>query len=161
MNLVTRLTHQEDAVPLKIWLSDAYVLRWFPMFDEREIDDAVKIWVHYSKIESGLTIECDGVACGMANLYIQPFKKLSHQCLLSIIVADGYRGKGVGKVLLQALKQHAKEKFKIEILHLEVYDGNPAIHLYRKLGFTEFGIQKHFIKDKGEYIGKIFMQAVL
>ncbi len=161
MSLNVRLTEAEDGPFLKTWLSDAYVLRFFPMFDEREIDDAVRIWIHYSKIEAGLTIESDGTPCGMANLYIQPFKKLAHQCLFSIIVADGYRGKGVGRVLIEALKKHAKEKFQIEILHLEVYAGNPAIHLYRKTGFREFGCQNQFIKDKGEYIGKIFMQQEL
>jgi len=161
IKLNVRETTLEDAAPLKIWLSDSYVLRFFPMFDEREIDDAVRVWIHYSKIGAGLTIECDGIACGMANLYIQPFKKLAHQCLFSVIVADGYRGKGVGRTLLEALKKHAKEKFQIEILHLEVYAGNPAIHLYRKVGFHEFGCQNHFIKDQGEYIGKIFMQQIL
>jgi RimJ/RimL family protein N-acetyltransferase len=156
-----RLTGQEDAAHLTKWLNDPVILRWFPMFDEREVDDAVRIWMSYSKYGAALTAEWDGAVCGMANLYLQPYKKLAHQCLLSIIVEEKYRGKGVGTALLQDLIKMAKENFRIEILHLEVYIGNPAIHLYERLGFKEFGRQKHFIKDKGEYIGKIFMQRPL
>jgi putative acetyltransferase len=131
------------------------------MINEREIEDAVRIWVGYSKYGSALTVDWNGIPCGMANLYIQPFKKLAHQCLFSIIVEEQRRGKGVGKILLESLIKLAKEKFNIELLHLEVYEGNPAQHLYKRLGFNEFGRQAHFIKEKGEYLAKIFMQRDL
>lgn len=150
----------EDAPHLKSWLSDPKILRWFPMFDEREIDDAVRIWVGYSKYEACFTAEWEGEPCGIVNYYLQPYKKLSHQCLLAIIVSEKYRNKGVGTALLNHLIQNAP-KFNLEILHLEVYEGNPAIHLYKRLGFVEYGIESRFIKDRGEYISKIMMQKVL
>lgn len=159
--LTFRLTKEEDAPHLLQWLSDPKVIRWFPMYDAREIEDAVRIWVGYSRIESGLTALWDGVPCGMANLYIQPYKKQAHTCLFSIIVKEDMRGKGVGKGLMEHLMKHAKEKFKIEILHLEVYDGNPAKHLYERLGFKEFGRQDHFIKEDGKYTAKVLMQVQL
>ena len=159
--LTFRLTKEEDAPYLLQWLSDPKILRWFPMYDAREIEDAVRIWIGYSRIESGFTALWDGVPCGMANLYIQPYKKQMHTCLFSIIVKDDMRGKGIGKGLMEHLMKHAKEKFKIEILHLEVYDGNPAKHLYERLGFKEFGRQEHFIKEDGKYTAKIFMQVAL
>lgn len=159
--LKIRLTKLEDAPHLLQWLSEPEILRWFPMFDAREIEDATRIWVGYSKIEAGLTAEWDNEPCGMANLYIQPYKKLAHTCLFSIIVKNGMRGKGVGRALIEQLKKHAKEKFKIEILHLEVYDGNPASHLYERTGFKEFGRQSRFIKEDGKYVAKVFMQQEL
>ncbi|MBS0605246.1 MAG: GNAT family N-acetyltransferase [Verrucomicrobia bacterium] len=159
--LTFRLTNQEDAVPLSQWLSDPKILRWFPMYDAREIEDAVRIWIGYSRIQAAITALWNGEPCGMANLYIQPYKKLSHTCLLSIIVKEDMRGKGIGRQLLEQLMKHAKEKFKIEILHLEVYEGNPAKRLYERLGFKEFGSQSRFIKEEGKYIGKVFMQKYL
>ena len=161
MTLTFRLTRPEDAPPLMQWLSDPKILRWFPMFDAREIEDAVRIWVGYSRIEAGITAEWNSEPCGMANLYIQPYKKLKHTCLFSIIVKEEMRGKGVGKALLEQLMKHAKEKFNIEILHLEVYAGNPAKRLYERVGFKEFGSQSRFIKEDGKYIGKVFMQKKL
>ena len=77
--------------------------------------------------------------CGMANLYIQPYRKLAHTCLFAIIVKEDMRGKGIGKAMLDYVMEHAKTRFNIEILHLEVYEGNPAKRLYERAGFTEFG----------------------
>ena len=156
-----RLTTLGDAPALMQWLMDPKILQWFPMIDAREVEDAVRIWIGYSKIEAGLTAEWNGEPCGMANLYIQPYQKLKHTCLFSVIVKEGMRGKGVGAALLKKLMEHAKQKFQIEILHLEVYEGNPARKLYERLGFRSFGSQAHFIKEKGKYIGKTFMQKEL
>lgn len=114
----------------------------------------------YAKLGAVLTAVWDGVPCGVANLYLHPYKKLSHQSLFAIIVDEKHRGKGVGKKLLQSLIILAKEK-GVELLHLEVYEHNPAAHLYRKLGFKEYGIQRHFIKDGGKYLAKIMMQMRL
>ncbi len=159
--IVIRITQPDDMAYLKKWLLDGDVLRWFPMCDEREVDDAVRVWVGYGKMQAAITATIDGIPCGMANLYIQPYQKLSHQCLFSIIVDKEHRGKGVGRRLLDDLIKMGKERFHLEILHLEVYEGNPAIKLYRRMGFKEYGRQKHFIKDRGKYTGKIFMQKNL
>ena len=55
----------------------------------------------------------------------------------------------------------AKNKFHIEVLHLEVYEGNPAKKLYDRLGFVQFGCHDHFIKEEQGYLQKIFMQKQL
>lgn len=159
--LTIRHASEKDTADLKRWLLDPVILKWFPMVNEREVDDAVRIWIGFAKIGAGLTAEWNGKACGMFNLYIQPFKKLAHTCLFSIIVDEKYRGRGVGQALLEEGEKLAKEKFGIEILHLEVYEGNPAKRLYEKMGFVTFGTQKHFIKENGEYIAKTFMQKTL
>jgi ribosomal protein S18 acetylase RimI-like enzyme len=156
-----RLTTEEDAPHLKEWLLEPGVLRWFPMYDEREVDDAVRIWMGYNRIQATLTAEFEDTPCGFALLYIQPFKKLAHTCLFSIIVKKEFRGKGVGAALLTELMKLAKNKFHIEILHLEVYEGNPAQHLYEKLGFEEFGVQSRFIKEEEGYLPKRFFQKTL
>lgn len=160
-HITMRAPNDSDAAGLKQWLMDPKILRWFPMCNEKEVDDSVRIWMGYAKTGAGVTALWDGIPCGMFNLYIQPFKKLSHTCLFSIIVDERYRGKGVGSALIDAGQRLAKERFHIEILHLEVYKGNPAQRLYERMGFTEYGQQPHFIKDQGEYITKIFMQKSL
>lgn len=160
-SLTFRLTRMEDAPLLVLWLMEPEILRWFPMIDAREVEDAVRIWVGYSRLEAGLTAEWEGSPCGMANLYIQPYKKLKHTCLFSVIVRHDMRGKGIGGALIKRLMEHAKERFQIETLHLEVYENNPARRLYDRLGFKEFGCQAHFIKEAGGYRGKTFMQKVL
>lgn len=156
-----RFSGEGDAVYLTKWLISPGALRWFPMFDLREVEDSVRFWMVNAKMKASLTAIIDGVPCGMALLNLQPYKKLSHQCLLSIIVDEERRNQGIGTALLKELMRVAKEDFRMEFLHLEVYEGNPAINLYHRFGFVEFGCQKHFIKDEGKYIGKIFMQREL
>ncbi len=147
------------------WLLQPGVLEGFPLADLREIEDAARIWISYAKQNAVLTALWDGVPCGIANLYLQPYKKLAHQCLFAIIVDEKYRGKGVGTVLMNELMTLAKNTFKIQILHLEVYEGNPATRLYERLGFEQYGIQRRFVKEEREgqvrYIAKVLMQKKL
>jgi len=159
--LTIRLAEEADQKYLSEWLLQPGVLKWFPLSDLREVEDAARIWMSYSKQSAVLTALWDGVPCGIANLYLQPYKKLAHQCLFAIIVDEKYRGKGIGRKLLEELLLMAKEKFKLEMIHLEVYEGNPAIRLYQRMGFIQYGAQRHFIKDEGRYLTKILMQKKL
>lgn len=156
--LEIRLAEESDQRYLIEWLLQPGVLRWFPLTDLREIEDAARLWMSYAKQGAVLTAVWEGIPCGIANLYLQPYKKLAHQALFAILVDEKYRGKGIGTKLLQELILLAKEKFRLELIHLEVYEGNPAIRLYERLGFQPYGTQKKFVKDQGRYINKILMQ---
>ncbi|MBS0626387.1 MAG: GNAT family N-acetyltransferase [Verrucomicrobia bacterium] len=160
-HIETRFSEESDYNLLVEWLLQPGVLRWFPLADLREVEDAARIWMASVKYKAVLTALCDGVPCGIANLYLQPYRKLAHQCLFAIVVSEGFRGKGVGTKLLSDLIALAKERFHLELLHLEVYEGNPAIKLYKKLGFEEYGFHRRFIKDNGQYLGKLLMQKRL
>lgn len=163
-HLSFRFGEESDQVYLVEWLLQPGVLDGFPLNDVREIEDAARIWVSYAKHHALLTALWDGVPCGIANLYLQPYEKMSHQCLFAIIVDEKHRGKGVGAKLLRELMSLAKERFKLEYLHLEVYQGNPAMELYKRLGFKQYGVHRKFMKDpnvKGRYIDKIMMQKYL
>lgn len=160
-DVTIRYTELSDAGPLKKWLLEPGVLQWFPMHDKVEVEDAVRHWIGMSKYRCSLTAEVNGVACGISTLYLMPYRKLAHQCLFSIIVDGDYRGQGIGTVLLNNIIHLGKTNFKLEVLYLEVYDGNPAIHLYRKFGFEEVGKQNYFIKEDGKYTAKITMERML
>tara|TARA_R110002111_G_scaffold178846_1_gene244583 strand:+ start:226 stop:705 length:480 start_codon:yes stop_codon:yes gene_type:complete len=153
-----RVSTDSDKEYLVRWLSDHVVMRWFPVCDRREIDDTVRIWLDYRKKKVALTIEDNGKPLGMGVLYLHPYEKIAHQCLFAIIVDAKERGKGVGTKLLEALEEKAKE-VGITLLHLEVYEGNPAERLYGRCGFKEYGRHPHFIKEEdGNYLTKIMMQ---
>jgi putative acetyltransferase len=160
-SLTIRLAVDSDQKYLVDWLLQPGVLEWFPLADLREVEDAARIWVGYNKYGAVLTALWDSVPCGIANLYLQPYKKLAHQCLFAVIVDEKFRGKGIGTKLLRELMALAKERFHIELLHLEVYAGNPAIRLYERFGFEVYGKQRHFVKENGKYLDKILMQKNL
>ena len=159
--LEIRSSTEADAAKLTECFQDPNILLWFPMDGQKEIEDSVRIWMDSVKKGAGVTALWNGEPCGMSVLYIQQFESLKHTCLLSIIIEDGKRGKGIGTALLTELIDLAKNRFHIEILHLEVYDGNPARHLYERLGFTPFGSQENFTKEGGKSRKKVFMEKYL
>jgi len=158
MSLSIEISKLEHGKLFKYLLLQPDVLEYFPMYDMREIDDSVRVWELFCKKGASLTALFDGVPCGLAYLNIQAYKKFAHQCLLTIIVDKKFRNRGIGTALLEKLFEMGKKEFGLEMLHLEVYETNPAINLYKRMGFIEFGIHPKFIKEDGRYVGKIFMQ---
>lgn len=156
-----RISVPADGEMFKRVLLQPNVLQFFPMFDLREVEDAVRIWEIFCKKNASLTAVVDGVPCGLVFLNLQGYKKFAHQCLITIAVDEAYRNQGIGTALLHELFKLSKEKFGLEMIHLEVYENNPAINLYKRVGFEIYGVQKHFIKDQGHYIGKTMMQLFL
>ena len=156
-----RLSKEEDVSYLIQWLMEPGVLQWFPMDNRREVEISARIQMSYIKEESAFTACIDGKPCGMANLYLNSFKKLSHQCLFAIIVGEKYRNQGIGTMILKEMIYQGREKFHLDSLLLEVYENNPAISLYRRFDFKEYGRQERFLKKDGQYLAKIFMQKKL
>ncbi|MDF2550192.1 MAG: Acetyltransferase, family [Chlamydiales bacterium] len=159
--LEVRYTVLEDVKHLAEWLSDPLILQFFPLSTAEEIEDSAQRWVGFCRMQSSLTVLKDGVPCGLATLYLQPYRKLLHQSEMGIIVGRGFRNQGIGSYLLKSIIHLAKEKFKIELLHLQVCDQNPAIRLYKRFGFQEFGRQSNWIKNRGVYTGRVMFQKFL
>lgn len=161
-DLEIRFTELSDGKYLKEWLSDPSVAKCFPMSDNVEIEDAVNRWIGFSRYKCSLTAVKHGEVCGITTLYLQPYRKLAHQCEMGIVVSHKFRNQGIGAVLMKNVMHLAKHNFHIELLHLQVNGINPAIHLYQRLGFKEFGRQTHWIKeDNGVYISRVFMERFL
>ena len=157
-----RLATFDDTTVLIKLFKEKGILPWFPMENSMEVDDAVRLWMSYVKQKAVLAAEVNGQVVGLANLYLSFFRKIAHHSLFAIIVDPNYRSQGIGTKLVKELMKIAKEQFKLEFLHLEVYEHNPAISLYERLGFLEYGRQKRFIKEEdGGYLDKIMMQKKL
>lgn len=160
--LDVRYTELSDAKYLRDWLREPGVLRWFPMYDDVEIEDAVGRWIGFSRYKCSLTATMNGEPCGITTLYLQPYRKLAHQCEFGIIVGTGQRNKGIGGELIKNIINLGKNYFHIELLHLQVYAENPAMHLYDRWGFKEFGRQSHWIKEApDDYRARVFMERFI
>ena len=70
--------------------------------------------------------------------------------IVSVGVADGYRRRGIGELLLIAAVEHAAAR-NAETITLEVRKSNTAARaLYEKYGFIEQGIRKRYYSDNRE-----------
>lgn len=157
-----RISKPEDGLILKEWLLEPGILRWFPICNVKEIDDSIQFWLSYIKIGAAISVESGGQLLGMSTLYLNFYEKMKHHTLFVICVAPQARGQGVGSALMNYMTKLAKEQFHIELLHLEMYDGNPAQHLYERLGFKEYGRHPRFLKEEdGNYRTRILMQKRL
>lgn len=59
--------------------------------------------------------------------------------LLGMALLPEYRGKGIGKALLEEMLRVAKES-GVGAVSLSVDPNNPALHLYHKFGFEKIGV---------------------
>ncbi len=156
-----RFTETGDDKYLAQWLSEPGILRWFPCEDKAEVEDTVRMLVSFSKWRCSLTLLVDGVPSGIAILFLHAYRKIAHQCLFGIIIDEKQRNKGYGTQLIDQLVHLAQESFKLKVLYLEVFEGNPAISLYRRFGFNEVGFQKYWLKQNGKYQAKVTMEKLL
>jgi RimJ/RimL family protein N-acetyltransferase len=94
---------------------------------------------------------------GVAGFYVQPGPKHAHKGMLwGMYVRPEYRAAGVGRVLVEAIIDHARDH--VEILQLLVVGDNaPARRLYARLGFVEYGIERRATKYRGHYHDDVLM----
>lgn len=92
-----------------------------------------------------LVAEAAHAVVGYILIIYHPGTRLAR--IYSIAVAAEQRGEGVGKALMLAGEQAARESGRL-YLRLEVSIGNtPAIKLYETLGFQQFGIYRDYYED--------------
>ena len=80
---------------------------------------------------------------------------LDEEELLLIAVVPGCRRRGIGAILIGRLFAAARTR-GITRIYLEMRRGNPALHLYRKLGFEPIGERTNYYRmANGERIDAI------
>lgn len=156
-----RYTYVTDTPYLRQWLEIPEVQQWFPISEEREIADCVQCWIGFSRYSASITATLNGTPCGIGTLFLMPYRKVAHHCLFKLIVDPKHQGKGIGTALLRNLKHLAKNYFHLELIHIEVFEGNPCIQLLLKNGFQEYTRQEKFVKDDRGYRARILFECYL
>ncbi len=83
---------------------------------------------------------------GLSKLNKLSMKKLGH--IISIAVLPEYRRRGVATALLARAMKLLKDEYKCAEVYLEVrVSNNPAISLYRKLGFEVVKTSRRYYVD--------------
>jgi len=156
-----RYTYVTDTPYLRDWLHNPQVQTWFPVSEEKEIEDAIQCWIGFSRYSSSLTATLSGVPCGIGTLFLMPYRKVAHHCIFKLVVDPKHQHKGIGTSLLKNLKHLAKNYFHLDLIHIEVFEGNPFIHLLKTFDFHEFARQERFINDKDGYKARVLFECFL
>jgi len=99
----------------------------------------------------------NGEVIGWCDILPKSYEGLTHVGVLGMGVLKAYRGKGLGKQLLEKAIEHAKQN-GIEKVELDVFETNTrAIALYEKMGFTMEGKRVKGRKLDGMYDNIVLM----
>lgn len=106
--------------------------------------------------------ETDGHIVGWASLNrFNPRPAYDHVADLSVYIERGWRGRGVGRRLLDALEQAARD-IGYHKLVLAAFPFNPAgMALYERVGFRTVGIYREQGRLDGRWVDTIVMEKLL
>ncbi len=125
-------------------------------------DDALRRTIqHLAPGDRGLFLVAEqaGAPVGHAFLEPLPLAVTSHVVRLTIAIHEGHRRRGVGRALMEALLGWARSSPRVEKVELQVRSSNePAIALYRSLGFVEEGRKTRRLKlGPDAYLDDVYM----
>ncbi len=152
-----RYSNLEDISYLQEWLSTPESCDPFP-FGFLEKEDALKNWIGFSKFKASLTGMIKDVPCAIGTLFLMPYRKVAHHCSFYLIVAPEYRRKGIGTTMVRNLLHLAKTRFKLESVHVEIFDPSHLMPILQKLQFEPFAKQDNFVKIDGCSRARILLE---
>jgi RimJ/RimL family protein N-acetyltransferase len=103
----------------------------------------------------------DGRLMGIAGFAAQEGPKHAHKGRLwAMYVRSAARKSGLGKILVEAVLDHARRR--VEMVQLTVVSENEAARrLYEAMGFVAYGHEKRALKHDGRYYDEVLMVKFL
>lgn len=116
-------------------------------------------WIKKIENHEVLFALVDDELVGMVGYWFESRTKTRHIALIfGAFVKKEHRGKGIGKLLLEAVLKKIQERSEIIKVRLTVSAlQEDAIRLYKKYGFKKVGVLKKEIKIEKQYYDKILM----
>ncbi len=123
-----------------------------------------RVWVNGSlkkireKKSVQLVVEINGRIEGVSGIDTKG-RVNNHVGIFGISIAKDFRGKGIGKKLIELILEETKKNLKhLKIIHLECFANNPtACNLYKSAGFKEYGKLPGGIAYKDDFVDEILM----
>ncbi len=96
---------------------------------------------------------------GIATFVRETRTKDSHKGhIYGVFVTPSHRGRRIGRALIAALIERAKQQHGLEQIMLAVANTQlPAIALYRSFGFETYGTEPHALKNGDAYVDEHLM----
>lgn len=145
-DLELRFTADLDGVDLRRILSHPKVWPWFPFSEGKELEEGASLWMSFCRYRLGLTALWNNRVVGMGVLFPLPYKKIAHQTSFYLVVDPEWQRRGIGTTLLRNLMHLAVQRFRLEFIHADAYQGCPILPLLERAGFVACLIQDDYIE---------------
>mgnify|MGYP000238674027 CR=1 FL=1 len=87
-----------------------------------------------------IVVEINGRFAGFGSAKKKPHDANRHVCIIGIAISKDFRGRGIGKELLETLAQQASDVLRCRLAELSYQEHNTiARRVYERCGFKEVG----------------------
>ncbi len=150
MATVRKLTEKDIPAAVSIWNKVVEEGKAFPQTEYLDEKSGAEFFAQQTYTA---VAELDGEVVGMYILHPNNIGRCGHICNASYAVKYGMRGKHIGEALVKDCLEQAKAHgFGILQFNAVVASNEPALKLYKKLGFVQLGtIPKGFLNKDGVY----------
>ena len=143
-----RFSLPEDLPYLQEWFSTPESCNPYP-FGFKEREEALKNWIGFAKFKASLTGTMKDIPCAIGTLFLMPYRKVAHHCSFYLIVDPQHRRKGIGTSMVLNLLHLAKTRFRLESVHVEIFEPSLLKSILEKNRFEPFARQDNFVKLDG------------
>ena len=151
-----RYSTQDDLPFLHKWLGECR--KWYPVSSDKDVEAMAKNWIGFHRYGASLTAVYKNQPVGIATLFLIPYRKVIHHCLVYFTVDPNKARKGVGTTLIKNIDHLGKSYFRFEWMNIEVFEGCSAIPLLEKAGYKQVFKQEKFVKENGGYLARHLYQ---
>ena len=150
MATVRKLTEKDIPAAVSIWNKVVEEGKAFPQTEYLDEKSGAEFFAQQTYTA---VAELDVEVVGMYILHPNNIGRCGHICNASYAVKYGMRGKHIGEALVtDCLEQAKAHGFGILQFNAVVASNEPALKLYKKLGFVQLGtIPKGFLNKDGVY----------
>jgi phosphinothricin acetyltransferase len=161
--ITIRDANRDDASAIAVIYNQGIVDRLATLETEERTVEERRAWLEARGPRHPVIVaEAQGQVVGFGSLNVfNPRRAYDHVADFSLYVERSWRGKGVGRILLQALVDRAS-RIGYHKMVLSAFPFNPAgMALYRKLGFRVVGVYKEQGFLDGQWVDTIIMEKLL
>lgn len=147
-----RKIYEEDLENLRYWRNDIAIRRWSRQSDLISETDQKKWFAKQNDDPSTLMyVVTDTNKTNHGVVGFSSYSPVHRSAEFSIYIRPDHQKNGVGKQAMKTLLDHGFKNLNLHSIWGESFFGNPAMKLFRGLGFQDEGLRRQCYFKDGKY----------
>ena len=143
----------DDCKLFNEWENDLETIKFLSIEKNRSLENTVREFFYREKESNSFDFSVLYKGNKIGRAYLSNWDRNSRSIdITRIYIGDkNYRGRGIGKELLNKLIEYCFNILEVNRISLDFYDGNPARSLYESAGFKHEGVLREVFFKDGKY----------